>query len=56
MTPKAPLPFVLLQCADCEHTFPSRLPPWGIELPACPLCESGPVRLVELLEPDSLRH
>jgi hypothetical protein len=40
-----------LRCTDCGHEFPGRLPPFCSELPECPMCWSGPVQLVELVEP-----
>jgi hypothetical protein len=48
--------FALLRCCDCEHTFAAQLPPLHVELDECPLCKSGPVQLVELLESEQLGH
>ena len=48
---RQPAPFVTLRCCDCEHTFADRMPPLHENMPECPLCGSGPVQLVELLEP-----
>jgi hypothetical protein len=49
------IPCATFRCCDCEHEWAELLPPLYEDLPAC-YCGSGPTQLVELLEPDSLKH
>lgn len=46
----------ILRCADCEEMFSGELPPLYVDMPECPLCGSGPVALIELLESAHLKH
>jgi len=48
---RQPSPLARLRCTDCEQTFADRLPAIDEDMPECPHCGSGPVQLLELLEP-----